>query len=284
MIYARLGVKIRMLEFTDRVLRSQSLKISEEIEKHLEREGIKIYPNYRIKKVKRKNGSIIIYGKRKDGSSFQFSEPGHLVVITGRNPNTDKLGLKNIGVKLNKKGKIEVNSYMETSKPHIYAAGDCTNTPVYVYTATKEGKVAALNAHGKKKTAIDYNALPWVIFTTPQIAGVGMDEEEAKSLGIPYEVSIVPLRKVPKSILLSDTRGFIKLIRNPETDLLIGGRVVAPEGGELIMLISLSIKHKIKVSELADAFFPYLTLSEAVLIAAIGFEKDIDELRGCCAD
>jgi len=283
MAYARFGVKVRMLEFTDRVLRSQTPDISAEIGKHLKKEGIKFYPNYRIKKVERKGDSIIIYGKKGDGKSFQFSEPGHLVVATGIKPHTDKLGLNNIKLKIDKKGCIKVNKYMETSNPHIYAAGDCTNTPAYVYTATKEGKVAALNVYKKRGASVDYKTLPWVIFTSPQIAGAGIDEKEAKSLGIPHEVSIVPLSEIPRSIVASDTRGFIKLIRNPKTDELLGGRVVAPEGGELVLLISLSIKKGIKVSELADVFAPYLTLSEAIKIAAIGFEKDIHKLR-CCSD
>lgn len=283
MAYNRLGVKVRILEFTDRVLRTQTPDISAELEKHMKEEGIDFQPNDRIEKVEKQGNNIIISGRNaKTGETFELIEPGHIVIATGTKPNTDKLGLDSIPIEVEKQGYIKVNGQMQTFLPHIMAAGDCTNTPAFVYTAAKEAKVAVRNAFAGENKEVDYTGLPWVVFTDPQVAGAGMDEQEAEVKGIPFEVSIIPLSEVPRSAAALDTRGFIKLIRNPETDKLIGARIVAPEGGELAMQASLAIKYGITVAELADSFHPYLTLSEGIKLAAITFSKDIAELS-CCA-
>tara|TARA_R100000951_G_scaffold96079_1_gene85263 strand:- start:28 stop:1683 length:1656 start_codon:yes stop_codon:yes gene_type:complete len=281
--FSRLGVKVRILEFTDRVLRSQTEDVSNEIQKQFEAEGIKVFPNYRIDKVIRDENKIIISGTvSTTGQPFQFFEPGHMVVATGIVPNTNRLGLDNLNLELTKSGQIAVNEKMETSLSHIYAAGDVTNTPTFVYTAAFEGKIAIENAFSGTENKADYSSLPWVVFTDPQIAGAGLDEEKAEAKGIPFEVSRLELKDVPRSIVANDTRGFIKLIRNTETDKLIGARVVAPEGGELIQQLSMSIKYGVTVKDLADSFYPYLTLGEGVKLAAITFGKDVSKLS-CCA-
>jgi mercuric reductase len=192
------------------------------------------------------------------------------------------MAIENTGVELNATGHIMVNERQETNVPHIYAAGDCTNTPAFVYTAAKEGKVAVLNAFKSSGDQVDYTGLPWVVFTDPQVAGAGMDENEAENAGIPHDTSVIPLSEVPRAQAALDTRGFIKLIRNKENDRLIGARIIAPEGGELAMQVSLAIKAGMTVQELADAFHPYLTLSEGIKLAAIAFSKDVAALS-CCA-
>ncbi len=171
---------------------------------------------------------------------------------------------------------------METNLPGIYAAGDAADTLPYVYTAAYEGRIAVENAFSGAGIKRDYSALPWVVFTDPQVAGVGLDEAQAERSGIPYQVSKLPLSAVPRAMAANDTRGFIKLIRNPETDKLLGARIVAPEGGELIQLLSLAVKHGVTVRELAENLYPYLTLGEGVKLAAIAFGKDVDKLS-CCA-
>ena len=171
---------------------------------------------------------------------------------------------------------------METNFPNIYAVGDTTNTPPFVYTAATEGSTAVSNAFTGEIKVVDYSSLPWVVFTDPQIAGAGMDEIEAEKQGISFEVSKLDLTHVPRALAAQDTRGFIKLIRNTKTDKLIGARVVAPEGGELIQQLSMAIKYGITVQELAESFYPYLTLGEGIKLAAITFGKDVSKLS-CCA-
>ena len=171
---------------------------------------------------------------------------------------------------------------METNLPNIYATGDVVNTPSFVYTAAYEGKIAIQNAFTGSELKTDYSSLPWVVSTDPQVAGAGLDEAQAAAQNIPYEVSKLELAEVPRAIAAYDTRGFIKLIRNKETDKLIGARIVAPEGGELIQQLSMAIKYGITINELAESFYPYLTLGEGIKLAAITFGKDVSKLS-CCA-
>ncbi|HET6244126.1 MAG TPA: mercury(II) reductase [Bacteroidia bacterium] len=282
MAYNRLGVKVRIIEFTDRVLRTQMPDISEALEKQMRKEGIEILPNLRAVKFEKKGIETIIHCRCPDGSSTQIIEKGKIVVASGTKPNTQKLGLQNIGLQLTKSGHIEVNEKMETNLPNIYAIGDVTNTPAFVYTAAFEGKIAIENAFTGSEHKADYYSLPWVVFTDPQVAGAGLDEAQAEAQNIPFEVSKLELKDVPRAIAANDTRGFIKLIRNTETDRLIGARVVAPEGGELIQQLSMAVKYGITVKELAETFYPYLTLGEGIKLAAIAFGKDVSKLS-CCA-
>lgn len=282
MAYNRLGAKVRIIEFTDRPLRSQTKDITDVLVEQMKSEGIEILPNFRAFKFEKKGNDTIIHCNCPDGSTTQIVEKGHIVVATGTKPNTSKLGFGNIGLKLTESGHIIVNEKMETNISNIYAAGDVTITPAFVYTAATEGSTAVNNAFSSTKTSIDYSSLPWVVFTDPQIAGAGIDEIEAEKKEIPFEVSKLDLIHVPRALAAQDTRGFIKLIRNTETDKLIGARVVAPEGGELIQQLSMAIKFGITVKDLAESFYPYLTLGESVKLAAITFGKDVSKLS-CCA-
>lgn len=282
MAYNRFGTKVRIIEFTDRVLRTQTPDISEEIEKHMKNEGIEILPNFRAVKFEKSGNDTIIHCKCPDGSLTRLVEPGKIVVATGIKANTQKLGLDKIGLQLTKSGHVQVNELMETNLQNTYAIGDVANTPSFVYTAAFEGKIAVENAFTGSKNKTDYSSLPWVVFTDPQIAGAGLDEAQAAAQNIPFEVSKLTLDNVPRSLAANDTRGFIKLIRNTETDKLIGARIVAPEGGELIQQLSTAIKYGITVKELAESFYAYLTLGEGIKLAAIAFGKDVAKLS-CCA-
>ncbi|PJJ76647.1 mercuric reductase [Thermoflavifilum aggregans] len=283
MAYRRLGVQVRIIEFTDRVLRSQMPDISAELEHWMRAEGIEIWPNFRAQRFERTAEGILIHGTFPDGRYHSFLETGYVVVATGIQANVEELGLEAVGVQLAGSGHIAVNDFMQTSVPHIYAAGDVADTPAYVYTAAYEGKIAVNHAFlSDSQEKLDYRVLPWVIFTDPQVAGVGMDEAQAERQGIPYEVGKLPLSEIPRALAARDTRGFIKLIRHAETDQLLGARVVAPEGGELIMTLSLAMKYHIPVQELASQLFPYLTLQEGIKLAALAFSKDVHKLS-CCA-
>jgi len=282
MAYNRLGVEVRIIEFTDRVLSTQTPDISEALETQMRNEGIEILPNFRAVKFENSGNETIIHCKCPDDSFTKIVEKGKVVIATGTKPNTQNLGLHNLGLELDKSGHILVNEKMETNLPNIYAVGDVTNTPAFVYTAAFEGKIAVENAFAGTENKADYSSLPWVVFTDPQVAGAGLDEAQAETQNIPFEVSKLELKDVPRAIAANDTRGFIKLIRNTVTDKLIGARVVAPEGGELIQQLSMAIKYGISVNDLAETFYPYLTLGESIKLAAITFGKDVSKLS-CCA-
>jgi len=278
--YNRLGTKVTLLQRSQHVLSKLTSDISDELLKHLRNEGINIKTGLTFKSVTQENGRVKVHAE-KLGEAIRI-EAEKLVVATGTKPNTSNLGLDNVNLNLDKNGRIIVNNKMETNLANIYAAGDVVNTPSFVYTAAAEGNTAVTNAFTGDDKTLDYSSLPWVVFTDPQIAGAGMDERQAEANNIPFEVSKLELKDVPRALAAQDTRGYIKLIRNTETDKLIGARIIAPEGGELIQQLSMAIKFGITVKDLAESFYPYLTLGEAVKLAAITFGKDVSKLS-CCA-
>ena len=168
--------------------------------------------------------------------------------------NTENLGLDDLGIETDERGFLLVDETLRTSVPNIFGAGDVIGEHQFVYTAAYEGSLAARNAPHSMQKERDYTVLPWVIFTDPQLAGVGLDERQAEAAGIDYEVTKLDLKHVPRALAARDTRGFIKLLRNTETDLLIGARILAPEGSELLMEVSLAIKYGITVEDVKSTF------------------------------
>ena len=279
-MFARLGSKVTILQRSLRILPDEMPDVTETLKEYLETEGMGIKTNVKIKSIKEKSGNIFINASVKDED--KVIEGTHIFVATGRKGNTKGFGLEELGIELHKTSFIKTNEFMQTSIPNIYAAGDVTGEYLFVYSAAYEGSLAVQNMFAETPTKTDYSVFPWVIFTDPQVAGVGMDENQAYENKIDYEVSTIQLKDVPRSLAARNSKGFIKLIRNKENDKLIGARILASEGSELLMEISLAIKYGITVKALKQMFHPYLTLSEGIKIAAIGFEKDVNKLS-CCA-
>lgn len=279
-MFSRLGSRVTVLERSSHILSKQHKDIADELSKYLAQEGINIVTNNDIQEVGKKDNKIIV--TTLVDKKQKLYKADKLIVATGRQANTQDMNLEQIGVRLNKNSSIRTNKYLQTSIDNIYAVGDVTGQNMFVYTAAYEGKLAVGNAFDDIKTVADYDVLPWVIFTDPQVAGVGLDEIQAKEKKIDYETALLPLSYIPKAIAARDTRGFIKLLKNKADDKLIGARIVAPEGSELLMQISQAIKFGITVSELKDMLYPYLTMSEGIKLAAITFSKDVKELS-CCA-
>jgi mercuric reductase len=204
-----------------------------------------------------------------------------LLVATGRTPNTRRLNLDAAGVMVNQQGAIIIDQGMRTSAPDIYAAGDCTDQPQFVYVAAAAGTRAAINMTGGD-AALDLNAMPTVVFTDPQVATVGLSEQEAHHAGIETDSRLLTLDNVPRALANFDTRGFIKLVIEDGSRRLIGVQAVAPEAGELIQAAALAIRARMTSQELADQMFPYLTMVEGLKLAAQTFNIDIAQLS-CCA-
>lgn len=182
---------------------------------------------------------------------------------------------------INDDSSIKTDEHCRTTVPHIYAAGDVTGNPAFVYTAAYEGKLAVDNAFGRNR-AKDFSHLPYVIFTDPQVARVGLNEQMAEEQGLEVDVVKLNLENVPRALAARDSRGFIKLLRAQEGDYLLGASILAPEGSELLMEVSLAMRYKIPVHELAEIVHPYLTLGEGIKLAAQSFDKDVKQLS-CCA-
>ncbi len=278
--YQRLGTKVTVLQRSPHILSKQTGDIAEELSTHLIKEGLNIQTGIKFISVSQNTENIKILAEQ-NGKAATF-EAEKILVSTGTKPNTMKLSVSKIGLEVTNTGHIKVDKHLQSNIPNIYAVGDCINTPAYVYTAAYEGRTAVENAFSGTNKNVDFSSLPWVVFTDPQVAGVGIDEDEAAKKGINFEVSKIGLKDIPRAIAANDMRGFIKLIRNTESDKLIGARIVAPEGGELIQQLSMAIKYGISIKELSENLYPYLTMSEGIKLAAITFGKDVSKLS-CCA-
>lgn len=203
------------------------------------------------------------------------------LIATGRAPNTRHLNLEAAGIAVNRQGAIVVDDHLRSSAPNIYAAGDCTDQPQFVYVAAAAGTRAAINMTGGD-APLDLSTMPAVVFTDPQVATVGLSEAEAHLKGIETDSRLLTLDNVPRALANFDTRGFIKLVVEAGTQRLIGVHAVAPEAGELIQAAALAIRARMTTQELADQLFPYLTMVEGLKLAAQTFKKDVKQLS-CCA-
>lgn len=214
------------------------------------------------------------------GRPAQFCA-SRLLFATGRTPNT--AGLAGPALHLDAGGHVRVDANLQTSLPNVFAAGDVIGGDMFVYTAAEEGAIAASNAVDKSGgKCLDRHQVPWVVFTDPQVAGVGVSQQQAAAAGLAVDVSTVPLSMVPRCIAARNTAGLVTLIRDHSTHKILGARVVAPEGGELATAASIAISAGLTSEQLAAMLFPYLTLSEALKLAALGFDQDLHSLS-CCA-
>jgi pyruvate/2-oxoglutarate dehydrogenase complex dihydrolipoamide dehydrogenase (E3) component len=196
------------------------------------------------------------------------------------------MGLEAVGVEVDEHGFIKVNDQMETANSNIYAVGDVTDRPEFVYVAAAAGGIAAANALTGASKSLNLTILPQVIFTDPQIAKVGLTTREAEAQGYDIKVSTLPLDYVSRALAARDTRSLIKLVAEHGSDRLLGAHVLAAEGGEIIQTAALAVKFGLQygftVENLRELLFPYLTQAEGLKLAAQTFEKDVTQLS-CCA-
>ncbi len=222
-----------------------------------------------------------------DGEQFILSTPAgeirgdRLLVATGRRPNTDRLALERVGVETAPNGAIAIDDHMRTSVETLFAAGDCTNQPQYVYVAAAAGTRAAINMTGGD-AALDLTAMPAVVFTDPAVASVGLTEARARQQGIATKSRRLDLENVPRALANFDTRGFVKLVAEQGSGRLLGAQILAADAGEMIQTAALAIRNRMTVEDLAGQLFPYLTMVEGIKLCAQTFSKDVSQLS-CCA-
>ena len=214
-------------------------------------------------------------------SSHGIVTGDRLLLAAGRKPNTDELRLERVGVRTDADGRIVVDDHMRTSAPDIFAAGDCSTQPQYVYVAAAAGTHAAVNMTGGD-AALDLSAMPAVVFTDPQVATVGLTERQAAEANLHVDSRTLELSNVPRALANFDTRGFIRLVAEVDTRRLVGAQVLAAGGGEIIQAAALAISNRMTVHAIADRLFPYLTMVEGLKLAAQTFTKDVTRLS-CCA-
>lgn len=272
--YHRLGCSVTILA-RHTLLYAEEPLLGERLTECFEREGIRVLNNTQA--------SSVSY----DGKSFSLDtnegvlSADRLLVATGRHANTDQLGLENVGVAIQKNGAVIVNDKMETSTANIYAVGDCSNMPQYVYVAAAAGTKAGINMMGGD-ARLDLSTMPAVIFTDPQVATVGLTETQAVNAGFEVISRVLDMENVPRALVNFETDGFIKLVADKPTGKILGAQMLAHEGGELIQSAALAIRNNMTVDDLAGQLFPYLTMVEGLKLCAQTFSKDIKELS-CCA-
>jgi mercuric reductase len=278
-LFARVGVAVTLVT-RSRLLPEAEPEISAALTGCLRDEGIVVRTGLAYRGIARTaDGGVLtieIDGREEHLAAEQ------VLVATGRKPNTTGIGLHDAGIDLTGSGAIRVDEHMQTTRRGIYAAGDVTGRDQFVYMAAHGARLAALNALNGNVHVYDNAAMPRVVFTDPQLAGVGLTEAQAQAAGHVVKTSVVPLDQVPRALAARDTRGLIKLVADRETDRLLGGQILAPEGADSIQTLALALKAGMTARALGETLFPYLTTVEGLKLAAQGFDKDVTRLS-CCA-
>ena len=272
--YRRLGSKVTLLA-RHTLLYAEDPLLGEGLTSAFEKEGIKVHNH--------SQASSVIYHDKQFTLKTNAGEitGDQLLISTGRRANTDKLNLDAVGIQTSNKGEIEVNQKMETNIPNIYAAGDCSNMPQFVYVAAAAGSRAGTNMTGGN-VELDLSTMPAVIFTDPQVATVGLSEQQAHKQAIETDSRVLEMENVPRALANFETDGFIKLVTEAGSGRIIGAQILAHEGGEIIQSAALAIHNKMTVEDLANQLFPYLTMVEGLKLCSQTFNKDVKELS-CCA-
>ncbi len=272
--FARLGSRVTILA-RHTLLAKDDPAIGEALASAFRDEGIEVLEHTEASQVTYTGDEFVLTLRKGE------LRADRLLVATGRSPNTRDLNLQAAGVKTDSRGAIAVDDGLRTSAANIYAAGDCTGNPQFVYVAAAGGTRAAVNMTGGQ-ARLDLSAMPAVVFTDPQVATVGLSEPQARQAGIETDSRTLTLDNVPRALANFDTRGFIKLVADAGTGRLLGVQAVAADAGELIQSAALAIHNGMTVQDLADQLFPYLTMVEGLKLAAQTFTRDVKQLS-CCA-
>ena len=277
--FERLGSHVTVLA-RSRLLSREDVEISTGLATYLREEEIDVRTEVKLAEVSGEPGAFQIRFER-DGKS-EVIESDQLLAATGRRPNTRRMGLEEAGIRLGARGEVVVDEHLETSRPGVYAAGDVSGGPAFVYVAAYAGSLAAENALNGDRRTYDLSVVPRVTFTDPAVAAVGLTEAQARERGIDVAVSRLPMSYVPRAIAARDTRGLVKLVADAKTKRLVGAHILAPEAGDIIQQAAMAIRYGIRTDEIASMLHPYLTRAEAMKLACQTFEKDVAMLS-CCA-
>ncbi|MDA8264942.1 MAG: mercury(II) reductase [Actinomycetota bacterium] len=279
-LFARLGSVVTIVEALPRIVPFEEPEISEALTAILTSEGITVRTGATVGKVVRENGDVVISVETASGQEELRGEA--VLVATGRRPNTTDLGLDTVGVTVGSRGEVVVTDELRTANPRIFAAGDVTGHPQFVYVAGKHGGIVADNAITGTHRRIDYRTLPRVTFTSPAVASVGMTDEEANEAGLVCACRILPLTQVPRAIVNRDTRGVAKIVAERESGRVLGVHLLAEGAGDAILAAVYALEGGWTVEQLATAWTPYLTMAEAIKLTAQSFTRDVAALS-CCA-
>jgi len=271
-VYRRLGAEVTVLEYMNRIIPTMDASLSKELTKVFKKAKFKINVSHQVKSVERAGDKVIVKADNKKGEEVTF-EADYCLVSVGRRPYTEGLNLKAAGVKVNDRGQVEVNKHLQTSVSNIYAIGDVIKGAMLAHKAEEEGVFAAETIAGQKPH-IDYNLIPGVVYTWPEVASVGKTEEQLKEAGIAYKSGQFPMRALGRSRASTDTDGFVKILADKETDEVLGVHMIGARCADLIAEAVTAMEFRASAEDISRMSHAHPTYTEAIKEAALAATAD----------
>lgn len=271
-VYRRLGSEVSVVEFMDRIIPTMDGAQSKELTKVMKKQGVKFYVSHKVSAVERNKDEVTVTATDKKGSEVRFTGD-YCLVSVGRRPYTDGLALENAGLQSTEKGMIEVNERLQTKVPNIYAIGDVVRGPMLAHKAEEEGVFVAETIAGQKPH-INYNLIPGVVYTWPEVASVGKTEEQLKEEGVAYKLGQFPMRALGRSRASGDTDGFVKILSDASTDEVLGVHMVGARVADLISEAVTAMEFRASAEDIARMSHAHPTYAEAVKEAALAATGD----------
>jgi dihydrolipoamide dehydrogenase len=266
-VYRRLGAQVSVVEYMDRIIPTMDGAQSKELTKVLKKQGVKFYLSHQVQGVKTIKNKVTVTALDKKGQEVSF-EGDYCLVSVGRKPYTEGLGLEKAGVGVNERGQIQVNDHLQTNIGHIYAIGDVVRGAMLAHKAEEEGVMVAELIAGQKPH-INYNLIPGVVYTWPEVASVGKTEEQLKEAGVAYQSGQFPMRALGRSRASGDVDGFVKILSDAQTDELLGVHMVGARVADLIAEAVTAMEFRASAEDLARMSHAHPTYAEAVKEAAL---------------
>ncbi len=266
-VYARLGSEVTVVEYLDKAIPGYDSAMSKEITKSLKKLGIKFNFSHKVNDVSSDGKKVTITATDKKDKEVKF-EGDYCLVAVGRSAYTQNLGLENVGIETDERGKVKVNEKLQTSKEHIYAIGDVIKGAMLAHKAEEEGVFVAETMAGQKPH-IDYNLIPGVVYTWPEVASVGQTEEQIKEAGIEYKVGSFPFRALGRARASGDTDGLVKIISRKDTDEILGFHMIGPRAADLIAEGVVAMEYRASAEDIARMSHAHPTFAEAIKEAAL---------------
>jgi mercuric reductase len=284
-MFARFGTQVTLVTRGKSILSGYEPEIAEALSEILQEEGLRIVTSAQVRGVERAGEGVTLSTLRH--GRVQTFTADTLLIAVGRRPNTQGLGVEQAGVELDERGAVRVDRTLRTTVPHIWAAGDVigreTESQMATPVGAHDGKIAAHNAFsGEKPREVDHTVIPRVIFTDPQVAVVGLTDEEAAAAGIACKCNTIPLSVVPRAGAIRDTRGVIKMVLDDTTRRVVGVSMLGTNAGEVIHEAAMALRFGATTDDFIDLIHVYPTMAEALKMVSISFTKDVNRLS-CCA-
>ena len=267
-VFARLGTEVEVVEFQDTILAEMDKDCGKELQRALKKIGIKFHTKHKVVDVKGTKTKAKVTVEPKDGGESFIIEADYCLIAIGRRAYTDNLGLENVGVTTDERGKVEVNAHLETNIPGIYAIGDVIQGAMLAHKAEEEG-VFVVESIAGQKPHIDYNLIPGVVYTWPEVSSVGITEQQAKEQGRAIKVGKFPFKALGRARASMDLEGMVKIIADKETDEILGAHLVGARAADLIMEVVALMEFRATAEDLSRICHPHPTFTEAVKEAAL---------------